>query len=79
MNHAKVLILLTLFIFQIGLFAQSEIRGVVTDALTGEVIPYTNIYFKNHPVGVTAFRDGSFVLRLDTVYQDSLTIPVYWV
>ncbi len=74
MNHAKVLTLFTLFIFQVGLFAQSDIRGVVTDAQTGEVIPYTNIYFKNHPVGVTAFRDGSFVLRLDTVYRDSLMV-----
>lgn len=74
MNHAKFLTLFTLLIFQFGLFAQSEIRGVVTDAQTGEVIPYANVYFKKHPVGTTAFRDGSFVLRTDSLFNDSLTI-----
>ncbi len=71
MKHA---VLLTLIFFVKTISAQSEIKGVVKDAQTGEAIPYANVYFKNQPVGVTAFRDGSFVLRLDTVYRDSLIV-----
>ncbi len=71
MKHA---ILLTLIFFVKTISAQSEIKGVVTDAQTGEAIPYANVYFKNHPLGVTAFRDGSFMLRLDTIYRDSLIV-----
>ncbi len=71
MKHA---VLLTLIFFVKTISAQSEIKGVVKDAQTGEAIPYANVYFKNQPVGVTAFRDGSFVLRPDKAYRDSLIV-----
>lgn len=74
MKHSKALALITFLISQLSLFAQSEIKGTVADAETGDSIPYANVYLKNHLVGVTAFRDGSFILKVDTLYQDSLVI-----
>lgn len=64
----------TLFVFTS--FGQTEIRGKVIDAETLEPIPYANIYLKNYPVGSTAFRDGSFKLKLDSVFEDSVIFSI---
>ena len=57
-------------------FGQTEIKGKVLDTETLEPIPYANIYLKNHPIGTTAFRDGSFKLKLDSVFQDSVIFSI---
>lgn len=64
----------TLFVFTS--FGQTEIKGKVLDAETLEPIPYANIYLKNYPVGTTAFRNGSFKLDLDSVFQDSVIFSI---
>lgn len=57
-------------------FSQTEISGIIKDAHSGTSIPYANVYLKNHAVGTTAFRDGSFKLKLDSVFQDSVIIAI---
>lgn len=44
-------------------FAFSQIRGVVKDSLSGEPIPFVNIWVENETVGTTSEADGSFFLE----------------
>lgn len=45
-------------------FAQStRVRGSVTDAKTGEVLPLVNIFFKGTTVGMTTDFDGNYVIE----------------
>ena len=55
----KRLILLILFISQ---FALSQIKGVVKDSISGQPIPYVNIWVENETIGTTSEENGSFVL-----------------
>ena len=42
-----------------GVHAQSyQVSGKVTDAVTDEAIPFTNIFFKGSKAGVTTGFDG---------------------
>ena len=43
-------------------FAFSQIRGVVKDSISGEPIPFVNIWVDNETVGTTSEVDGSFSL-----------------
>lgn len=60
-----------------GVSAQeTRITGKVTDASTGEPIPFVNIYFKNTTIGIISSLDGSFGLTTtkpgDTLYASSV-------
>ena len=55
----KRLIWLFLFISQ---FALSQIKGVVKDSISGQPIPYVNIWVENETIGTISEIDGSFVL-----------------
>lgn len=45
-------------------FAQStRVRGKVTDAKTGEILPLVNIFFKGTTVGMTTDFDGNYVIE----------------
>lgn len=48
------------FLFSLSLSAQ--IKGVVTDSLSGKPIPYVNIVVENENIGSTSEEDGSFVV-----------------
>ena len=50
-----------IFIFSCSLSAQ--IRGVVKDSISGEPIPFVNIWVENETVGTTSEADGTFFLR----------------
>jgi hypothetical protein len=54
--------ILLLFLFSISLSAQ--IKGVVKDSLTGNPIPYVNIWIENENIGTTSEEDGSFLIDL---------------
>jgi hypothetical protein len=54
--------ILLLFLFSISLSAQ--IKGVVKDSLTGNPIPYVNIWIENENIGTTSEEDGSFWIDL---------------
>ncbi|WP_170227020.1 DUF5686 and carboxypeptidase-like regulatory domain-containing protein [Luteibaculum oceani] len=42
---------------------QTEVRGRVVDAETGEALPYVNISFQGTKIGTTSDLDGNFVLK----------------
>ena len=44
-------------------FAFSQIRGVVKDSISGEPIPFVNIWVENETVGTTSEANGSFFLE----------------
>ena len=44
-------------------FAFSQIRGVVKDSISGEPIPYVNIWVENETIGTTSEANGSFFLE----------------
>ena len=43
-------------------FALSQIKGVVKDSISGEPIPYVNIWVENETIGTTSEENGTFVL-----------------
>lgn len=45
-------------------FAFSQIRGVVKDSISGEPIPYVNIWVENETIGTTSETNGSFSLDI---------------
>ena len=48
--------------FFITFSLSSQIKGVVKDSITGELIPYVNIWVENEAIGTTSETDGSFSL-----------------
>jgi hypothetical protein len=72
-----ILLLIAVSAFITGIKAQeTRITGKITDALTGEAIPFVNIYFRNTTIGVTSDLDGLFSLTTtqpgDSVYASSI-------
>jgi len=72
----KKLLILALVLSAGSGFSQIEICGKITDSKSGKAIPYANVYLKNNSVGTTAYRDGSFRLKLDSVFQDSVIFSI---
>jgi len=52
---------------------QTVISGKVTDATTGEPIPYAKVYFKHLHMGATTTFEGLYSIKTDKV-EDSLTV-----
>lgn len=52
--------------------AQMRITGKVTDALTGEALPFVSVYIKNSTVGTTTDVNGQYHIKLSRL-PDSLT------
>ncbi|MCK9400635.1 MAG: DUF5686 and carboxypeptidase regulatory-like domain-containing protein [Bacteroidales bacterium] len=72
-----ILLLLTITSFMTGVEAQeTRITGKVSDAVTGQPLPFVNIYFKKTTIGVTSDLDGAFSLNTtqpgDSVYASSV-------
>jgi len=55
--------LIWLFLF-VSQFAFSQIKGVVKDSISGEPIPYVNIWVENESIGTTSETNGSFSLDI---------------
>jgi hypothetical protein len=53
-----------LFLF-LTLSLSAQIRGVVKDSISGEPIPYVNIWVENETIGTTSEIDGSFFLEVN--------------
>jgi hypothetical protein len=60
MSEKKLLFVLLLF----GFYASAQIKGVVKDSLSGEPIPYVNIWVENESIGTTSEENGSFSLDI---------------
>lgn len=58
-----VLFLLLLHLFNPGFAQITKIRGCVTDAQTGEPIPFAGVFLKGTTSGVTSNLDGSYLLE----------------
>ncbi|MBS1558833.1 MAG: carboxypeptidase-like regulatory domain-containing protein [Bacteroidetes bacterium] len=72
-NGSLILFLLHL-LFPGNLFAQeTEVRGKITDAISGDPIPFANVLFKGTTLGVTSDFDGNFLLKA-VVQTDSITV-----
>lgn len=72
-----ILLFVTTTSFMIGVEAQeTRITGKVTDAATGQPIPFVNIYLKNTTIGVTSDLNGSFSLMTtqpsDSIFASSI-------
>lgn len=53
-----------LVLFFISFSLSAQIRGVVKDSISGEPIPYVNIWVENETVGTTSEIDGTFSLAI---------------
>jgi hypothetical protein len=53
----------TLLFFFITFSLSAQIRGVVKDSISGEPIPYVNIWVENETIGTTSEANGSFFLE----------------
>ncbi|EAZ96811.1 hypothetical protein FBBAL38_05290 [Flavobacteria bacterium BAL38] len=50
--------------FFISFSLTAQIRGVVKDSISGEPIPYVNIWVENETIGITSETNGSFSLDI---------------
>lgn len=66
-------ILFFLFILPPVVIAQTVVTGKVTDAYSGDPIPFANIIFRGTTVGTTSDFDGNFSVKA-TVPVDSLVV-----
>jgi hypothetical protein len=76
LRHIALSLLLPTF-FITGLVAQeTRITGKVTEAGTGQPLPFVNLYFKNTTIGVTSDLNGLFSLTTtqagDSIYASSV-------
>lgn len=69
-TRLKVLVWLVLFP-AVVLAQETVIRGKITDAFSGDPIPFVNVVFKGTSIGTTTDFDGNYVLRT-TSPTDSL-------
>jgi hypothetical protein len=64
-KNACVLIIL-FFISIGGAYAQYvKIHGVVSDSLTGELLPFVNVVFKGKNIGTTTDIDGKYIIETE--------------
>lgn len=52
-----------IFLYLISFSLSAQIRGVVKDSISGEPIPFVNIWVENETIGTTSEVDGSFFLE----------------
>ena len=62
-----------LFLLPITASAQTVVKGKVTDAHSGDPIPFANIIFKGTTIGTATDFDGNFIVRT-TSAVDSLVV-----
>ena len=52
------------FLYLVTISLSAQIKGVVKDSISGEPIPYVNIWVENETIGTTSETDGSFSLDI---------------
>lgn len=62
-----------------GAFAQNEISGKVSDASTGEALPFVNVSVKNKTIGTSTAIDGSFTLDVPNISDTLLFTSIGYV
>ena len=71
----RLFLALALLFTAIQLFAQTKLTGSVTDAASGEPIPYATVYLDGTSVGDVTAEDGSFAINVYTARRP-LTVVV---
>jgi hypothetical protein len=62
-KHSSLLFgLLILSSICFGQESKNQIKGVVTDSLTREPVPYANVYFANTSIGTSTNEKGEYSL-----------------
>ena len=70
----RIILVALLLLLNLGAHAQkTEISGKVTDATSGEALPFVNVYFKGTTIGVTTDFDGFYFISTDQ-RVDSLSV-----
>ena len=54
----------SIFLFLISLSLSAQVKGVVKDSISGEPIPFVNIWVENENIGTTSEKNGSFKLDI---------------
>ncbi|BDB56270.1 carboxypeptidase-like regulatory domain-containing protein [Flavobacterium ammonificans] len=52
------------FLFLVSFSLSAQIKGVVKDSISGQPIPYVNIWVENETIGTTSEENGSFSLDI---------------
>ena len=73
MKKIKLLLIFT-FLFNIYLFSQTKISGIVVEKSSGEALPYATIQIKNTSKGTTTNADGYFSLNISNKNNTNLII-----
>lgn len=63
-----------IFLYLISCSLSAQIKGVVKDSISGEPIPFVNIWVENETVGTTSEANGSFFL--DASKQKNIVFSV---
>lgn len=63
MRIRGILIIIILLMGQLAFAQSTRVRGKVTDAKTGEVLPLVNVFFKGTTIGMTTDFDGNYYLE----------------
>lgn len=69
----RILVVFTLLACALTGFAQTVVKGKVTDAQSGDPIPFANLIFKGTTIGTNTDFEGNFSLK-STVPVDSLVV-----
>ena len=64
----------SLLFFFLTISLSAQIRGVVKDSISGEPIPFVNIWVENETIGTTSEADGTFFLEASK--QKNIVISV---
>ncbi|MTI32778.1 DUF5686 and carboxypeptidase-like regulatory domain-containing protein [Xanthovirga aplysinae] len=53
---------------------RTQISGIISDAKSGEPLPFVNVLFQNSSTGISSDLDGNYSLTVDAPPSDSLVI-----
>src|SRR5690554_949296 len=56
----------SLLFFFLTISLSAQIRGVVKDSISGEPIPFVNIWVENESIGTTSEANGTFEIQTTT-------------
>ena len=51
------------FLYLVTISLSAQIKGVVKDSISGEPIPYVNIWVENEAIGTTSEANGTFEIQ----------------
>ena len=60
---AKLFFTILITSLSLTLYAQTKVRGIITDAVSGEPLPFVNISFKGTTTGTISDFDGKYFLQ----------------